>query len=114
MKPFFYETPDKNFSSLNPTKVAIQKNVLSITLLDALQFVNAPRYINFLSIDTEGNEFDALLGMDFNKYFVKCLVVEHNFNLFNRKKIYELLVDNNFKRIYENQTLYEDWYINEK
>jgi len=111
---FFYEALDKNFSTLNPTKNAIKKKVLSITLSDALQFVNAPRYINFLSIDTEGSEFDALLGIDFNKYFVKCLVVEHNFNLLNRKKIYELLVDNNFKRVYENATLYEDWYINEK
>jgi len=111
---FFYEALDKNFSTLNPTKNAIKKKVLSITLSDALQFVNAPRYINFLSIDTEGREFDALLGLDFNKYFVKCLVVEHNFNSLNRKKIYELLVDNNFKRVYENATLYEDWYINEK
>lgn len=111
---FLYETLDKNFSTLNSTKNAIKKKVLTITLSDALQFVNAPRYINFLSIDTEGSEFDALLGLDFNKYFVKCLVVEHNFNSLNRKKIYELLVDNNFKRVYENATLYEDWYINEK
>lgn len=107
-----YETPDKNFSSLNPSLNSIEITALSITLSDALELVKAPKYINFLSIDTEGGEYEILKVFNFKKYFIKCIAVEHNFNVLKREKIYKLLIKNNFKRVYENQTLYDDWYIN--
>lgn len=109
----FYESIDKNFSSTNPIPESKIKKITSITLTDALKLVNAPKFINFLSIDIEGGELDALYGMDFKIYYVKCIVIEHNNIQSNQEKIYQLLSDNNFKRVFENQTLYEDWYINE-
>ena len=36
--------------------------------------------IDFISIDTEGTELDALKGLDLNHWKVKLLVVENNFN----------------------------------
>jgi FkbM family methyltransferase len=36
--------------------------------------------IDFISIDTEGNELDVLKSFDVNKYNIKLLVVENNFN----------------------------------
>ena len=110
----FYEYPDKNFSSTNPIHGSAIKKISSITLTDALKLVNAPKFINFLSIDIEGGELDALYGMDFKIYYVKCIVIEHNNIQSNQEKIYQLLSENNFKRVFENQTLYEDWYINER
>jgi FkbM family methyltransferase len=36
--------------------------------------------IDFISIDTEGNELDVLKGFDVNKYNIKLLIIENNFN----------------------------------
>ena len=40
---------------------------------------NAPKKIDYLSIDTEGSEFDILKNFDFNKYEIKVITCEHNF-----------------------------------
>jgi FkbM family methyltransferase len=108
----FYEASDKNFSSFSPSKNSKRTTVNTITLSDALALVKAPNYINFISIDVEGAELQSILGMDFSKYFVKCLVIEHNNNEENRKKIYNYLTDRKFTRVFTNQTMYEDWYVN--
>jgi FkbM family methyltransferase len=36
--------------------------------------------IDFVSIDTEGNEFDIVKSIDFEKIYVKVLVIENNYN----------------------------------
>lgn len=36
--------------------------------------------IDFISIDTEGNEFDIVQGIDFNQMNVKALIIENNYN----------------------------------
>jgi hypothetical protein len=36
--------------------------------------------IDFITIDTEGTELDVLKSFDVNKYNIKLLVVENNFN----------------------------------
>lgn len=110
----FYEASDKNFSSLIPSPNSKKIVVNTISLVDALSLVNAPKYIHFMSIDVEGTEYQAISGMDFDKYFVKCMVIEHNNNQQLRNNIYDFLVRKKFNRIFTNETLYEDWYINVK
>lgn len=39
--------------------------------------------IDFVSIDTEGNEFDIVKSIDFEKIYVKVLVIENNYNNVN-------------------------------
>jgi hypothetical protein len=58
------------------------------TILDE---VNAPNFIEFLSIDTEGSEWEILNAHDFDKYLFGYICVEHNFIDVNRKKIRSLL-----------------------
>lgn len=52
-------------------------NVLTITLNDLLFLYNAPKKINYISIDTEGSEYEILKDFDFGKYDVKCFTVEY-------------------------------------
>jgi FkbM family methyltransferase len=47
--------------------------------------------IDFLSLDTEGNELDILKSFNFNKYNVKIFTIEHNFQKKNRENIYKIL-----------------------
>lgn len=37
-----------------------------------------PKKIDFISIDTEGSEVDILANVDFKKYDIYCIMVEHN------------------------------------
>jgi len=38
---------------------------------------NAPRVIDFLSLDVEGAETEVLRGVDFEKYSFKYMLIEH-------------------------------------
>ena len=60
----------------NVTKTSVDVRSLN-SLLGELNF---PKKIDFISIDTENTELDVLKGIDLNKYDVKLLVIENNYN----------------------------------
>ena len=66
-------------------------NVLTITLNDLLLLYNAPREINYISLDTEGSEYEILKVFNFEKYNVNCFTVEYS----DKKEQYNL--ENLFK-----------------
>jgi FkbM family methyltransferase len=84
--------------------------VESISLIDLLREFNAPKEIDFLSMDTEGSEFLILKKFNFEEFSFKVISCEHNFTE-NRDKVRELLEKVGYKRVYENLSLYDDWYI---
>lgn len=51
-------------------------NLETTQLATLLDKENAPRQIDYLSIDIEGAEDRALLGFDFDKYLFKCITIE--------------------------------------
>ena len=53
--------------------------VTTTSLLDLLQQNDAPEVIDYLSIDTEGSELAILEGLDWSRYQIRCITVEHNF-----------------------------------
>jgi FkbM family methyltransferase len=83
----------------------------TISLNDLLNFHNAPTYIDFISIDTEGSEFEILSNFNFNTYKVKIFTIEHNYINDKRNKIYNLLTSKNYKRILTDISEWDDWYI---
>lgn len=86
-------------------------NVKSISLYDFLTQNSAPREIDYLSIDTEGSEYEILSAFDFNSFRIKIISVEHNYTK-NRKLIHGLLTSNGFSRVHEEFSKYDDWYVN--
>lgn len=85
-------------------------SVETISLNDLLVECNAPNQIDYLSIDTEGSEFEILQAFDFNKWQVGILTVEHNFTD-KREAIHGLLANNGFKRVLEDVSIFDDWYV---
>jgi len=55
--------------------------VNTITLMDLLKKYKAPNIIDYLSIDIEGGEFDALKNFNFNEFVFKVITIEHNGNI---------------------------------
>jgi FkbM family methyltransferase len=83
--------------------------VPTTSLDDLLKKFNAPKRIDFLSIDTEGSEFFILENFDFSYYEIGFISVEHNFTA-NRNRIYDLLVSKGFKRVLTQHSSGDDWY----
>lgn len=77
---------------------------------DLLDKYNAPQNIDFLSIDTEGSEFDILSKLDFSKYKIQIICCEHNFTPM-REEIRNLLQQNGYTRKYEDISEMDDWYF---
>jgi FkbM family methyltransferase len=84
--------------------------VTSISLEDLLQKYNAPKFMDYLSIDTEGSEFEILKEFNFDKYQFSVITCEHNFTS-NREKVRALLENNGYKRRLEHVSCVDDWYV---
>jgi FkbM family methyltransferase len=92
-------------------KVDVDKKTIQIktkTLLDILNIAKAPKFIEYLSIDTEGSEFLILEAFDFSKYTFGLIDVEHNFEEPNRSNIRNLLERNGYVYIGANE--FDDCY----
>ena len=99
-----YENSNQDQS--NVTKYQVK----TISLLDLLQVHEAPKKIDFLSIDTEGSEFEILKSFDFQKYQFQTIVCEHNYGK-NRVNIQKLLESNGYKRRHKIVSFFDDWYF---
>ena len=86
-------------------------NVETVSLNDLLKTHQAPREIDYMSIDTEGSELPILEAFDFARYDVKVMTVEHNFVEPARGKMHELLTRNGFVRVFEPLSQFDDWYV---
>lgn len=86
-----------------------QISVETVTLAELLNQNNAPEIIDYLSIDTEGSEFDILQAYDW-KHPIRCISVEHNYTE-NQSKIDHLLRSKGYIKRLENFSLFDGWYI---
>ena len=80
--------------------------ITTISLDDFLEQHHAPLDIDYISIDTEGSEYDLLSSFPFNKWNVKLFTIEHNFSK-QRENIQNLMEKNQYKRI---EMKWDDWY----
>lgn len=83
--------------------------VNTISLLDLLRKHDCPSDIDYLSIDTEGSEYEILKAFDFSEYRFSVITVEHNYTA-NRELIFALLTKNGYKRKNEVASGFDDWY----
>lgn len=86
-------------------------SVETVTLVDLVREYNAPKEIDYMSIDTEGTEYEIISNFDFLNYDVKIITIEHNYNEENRMKIYSHLVPLGYKRILTDKSQWDDWYV---
>ena len=103
---------DSDYLRAVRTEEAGAKTVLveTISLNDLLKNNNAPFDFDYLSIDTEGSEFDILESLDYSTYKPKIITVEHNNNVTHRNKLYSLLVSKGYCREFEIFSDVDDWY----
>ena len=100
----------QSYSSNEALAAGKRYKVQTISLLDLLNKYRAPKYIDYLSIDTEGSEYEILKAFDFDQYKFRVITCEHNFTPL-RDKIYDLLIHKGYKRKLTTISRVDDWYI---
>jgi FkbM family methyltransferase len=95
----------------NTKQVQVAKTVEfeTTTLNEILAEARAPEFIQYISLDIEGAELEALKGFDFSKYKVGAFTIEHNYEEPKRTQIRDLLAANGYSL--ERRRLNEDWYV---
>lgn len=103
-----------SFTKSDFHKVSRKKRALydvkTVSLNELLFQHNAPKSIDYLSIDTEGSEFEILNGFDFSKHSFNVITCEHNYSP-AREKIFDLLIANGYARKFEHISMFDDWYV---
>jgi len=65
---------------------------------------------SYISIDTEGSEYEILKTFNLNDYRPKLFTIEHNYTE-NESKIDDFLITNNYVRIFRKLTAFDAWYV---
>ena len=82
--------------------------IKTISLNHLLERYNAPSFIEYLSLDTEGSEYEILKNLNFSKWKFGLIDVEHNYVEPRRSMIHNLLCSNGYKYIGPNH--FDDCY----
>ena len=116
----FNEARDGGFSTIDSfssidhhrdARVGGEKyRVETISLNDLLITFDAPKNIDYLSIDTEGSEYDILSTLDYGRWDISIITVEHNYTD-RREKIKKLLEQHDYKNVLPALSKYDDWYV---
>ncbi len=116
----FAETPARGFSTLkefrssDPHKKirrrAKEYPVKTVSLNTLLIRNKCPAQFEYLSMDTEGSEFEILKHLDFDQFRPKVITIEHNFTD-ARERIFELLMAQGYRRVLTELSYVDDWYI---
>jgi FkbM family methyltransferase len=88
-------------------------DVETVSLNDLLRAHQAPDSIDYLSIDTEGSEFEILSRFDFERYRVAVITCEHNFTPM-RHDLHRLLESKGYVRTLQSISSVDDWYVSRR
>jgi FkbM family methyltransferase len=83
--------------------------VETVSLNDLLEFHDAPRDIDYISIDTEGSELAILKHFDFSRWDVMLFSVEHNATE-QMQELDRLMHQQGYERRYAGYSLIDAWY----
>lgn len=79
------------------------------TLDDILDRNHAPEFVNYVSLDIEGAELEALRGWSPAKHRVGAFTIEHNFEEPKRTEIKQFLEARGYRRV--RSVGVDDWYV---
>jgi len=103
--------PEDNKANTERRQNSNEHIVKTISLNDLLVQFNAPKLIDFISIDTEGSELDILSTFDFSKYTFRNICIEYGTKE-KREAIKNILTKHGYQRKWMRLSDHDDWYYN--
>ena len=80
------------------------------SILDSSKYKNRP--IDFLNIDIEGADYEALISLDFKNYKPKVICIEINERSVISSKTYKYLIKMGYKKIWSSKSQWSHIFIN--
>ena len=110
----FYENIEPALSGVfrNKNKLLKSYNIKCININILLEKYKAPKSIDYLSIDTEGNEYHIIKSLNFKKYRPKVITIEHNFRK-DKTLIKKFLNEKKYKTFDLSLTKYDIWFYDQ-
>lgn len=81
----------------------------TVSLNDFLKRHKAPRQIDYMSIDTEGNEWEILKNFPLADWDIRCLTIEHN-DAVHKNDLRQFMAEHGYAL---KAVEFEDWYFKE-
>jgi FkbM family methyltransferase len=117
----FLETKDPLLSTIEKYREndthSLERNqgkiytVETVSLNDIFKQYNLPIDIDYISIDTEGNEYEIFSTFDFAAYRFKFATIENAFDVDKSRKIQSILELNGYKKVLEEFSQFDDFYV---
>jgi FkbM family methyltransferase len=85
--------------------------VMTVTLDDLLAEHGAPVVIDYMSIDTEGSEYEVLKSLDLTKRKVMIFTIESNYDKAKMQKIDSVLLKLGYRVVLRSLSLFDTWYL---
>ena len=70
-----------------------------------------PNHIGYLSLDTEGSEMQILSSIDFSRWTIDVITVEHNYRTSDMNNIKALMQEQGYIVVLENQSQCDFWLV---
>jgi FkbM family methyltransferase len=96
-------------SDLTPVRTDYEVETVTLRkIISEKKFLNK---VNFLSVDTEGSEYEVLLGFPFESCRPDFICVEHNFETDKRFRVRVFLEEQGYINFMEAFSYVDDWYV---
>jgi len=96
-----------HFAEVRARGVELEVETVSLNCL--LDQHNAPDHIDYMSIDTEGSEYECLRNFDFSRRSVPLISVEQNRQ--TEAIIERLLAAKGYRRVFREFSQWDGWYV---
>lgn len=70
-----------------------------------------PAFVDFMSVDTEGTEYEILSAIDFAATRFGFIAVEHNHHEARRRRVKALLEEKGYRRVLDHVSQFDDWFL---
>jgi FkbM family methyltransferase len=97
-------------------KIRNRKKIVTVPSMGIKDLITQQkiRSIDYLNVDIEGGELELIKAFPFNYCKVHLVTIEHNFRDHDQREIYEFLKLNSFRRVLNDQTEWDGFYVNER
>ena len=108
----FKESDKISMPGNTQARVKNGKNIIvkTISLNDVIEKQFNSKSPSYISIDTEGSEYEILKNFNFKKYKPLVFTIEHNFTEL-QLKIDKLMYSNDYIRVFKFLTTFDAWYV---
>lgn len=91
-------------------RLGTMASATTVTLNEMLVQYKAPNTIDYLSVDCEGSELEVFEGLDFDRWNVRVITVEHNHRQGRLDAYDKLILPRGFVRLHEDISNVDAWY----